>query len=111
MYFSRAAGFIMLNGLPFFILCYTKINFQMNKGQLQQIIDLSHELKGMKLLKWHQEFVLFMAVQMAIYDMAKVQQSLSMAIMSSIELLIQAQQAAMISAMTAAAVASNSSTS
>lgn len=84
---------------------------QLNLGQLQQIIDLYHELKGMKLLKWHQEFVLFMAVQMAIYDMAKVQQSLSMAIMSSIELLIQAQQAAMISAMTAAAVASNSSTS
>ena len=84
---------------------------QLNSGQLQQIIDLYHELKGMKLLKWHQEFVLFMAVQMAIYDMAKVQQSLSMAIMSSIELLIQAQQAAMISAMTAAAVASNSSTS
>lgn len=84
---------------------------QLNTGQLQQIIDLYHELKGMKLLKWHREFVLFMAVQIAIYDMAKVQQSLSMAIMSSIELLIQAQQAAMISAMTAAAVASNSSTS
>ena len=52
----------------------------------------------MKLLKWHREFVLFMAVQFAIYDMAKVQKSLSMTIMSSIELLIQAQQAAMIAA-------------
>ncbi len=83
----------------------------MIKGQLQQIIDLYHELKGMKLLKWHREFVLFMAVQIAIYEMAKIQQSLSMAIMSSIELLIQAQQAVMISAVTAAAIASNSSTS
>lgn len=83
----------------------------MIKGQLQQIVDLYYELKGMKLLKWHREFVLFMAVQIAIYDMAKIQQSLSMAIMSSIELLIQAQQAVMISAVTAAAVASNSSTS
>lgn len=63
----------------------------MNKAQLQQIVDLYQELKGMKLLKWHREFVLLMAVQIAIYDMAKVQQSLSMAIMSSIELLIQAQ--------------------
>ncbi|UED80228.1 MULTISPECIES: DUF4003 domain-containing protein [unclassified Lysinibacillus] len=63
----------------------------MNKAQLQQIVDLYQELKGMKLLKWHREFVLFMAVQIAIYDMAKVQQSLSMAIMTSIELLIQAQ--------------------
>ncbi|MGG1215399.1 hypothetical protein ABHM93_03165 [Micromonospora provocatoris] len=63
----------------------------MNKAQLQQIVDLYQELKGMKLLKWHREFVLFIAVQIAIYDMAKVQQSLSMAIMTSIELLIQAQ--------------------
>jgi hypothetical protein len=84
---------------------------QINTGQLQQIIDLYHDLKGMKLLKWHREFVLFMAVQIAIYDMAKIQQSLSMTIMSSIELLIQAQQAVMISAVTAAAIASNSSTS
>ncbi len=83
----------------------------MNKAQLQQIVDLYQKLKGMKLLKWHREFVLFMAVQIAIYDMAKVQQSLSMAIMTSIELLIQAQQAVMISTVTAAAIASNSSTS
>jgi len=83
----------------------------MNKGQLQQIIDLYHDLKGMKLMKWHREFVLFMAVQITLYDLSKVQQSLSMAIMSSIELLIQAQQAVMLSAVTAAAVASNSSTS
>ena len=65
----------------------------------------------MKLLKWHREFVLFIAVQIILYDLSKVQQSLSMAIMSSIELLIQAQQAVMLSAVTAAAVASNSSTS
>ena len=83
----------------------------MDKAQLQQIIDLYNELKGMKLLKWHREFVLFMAVQIAIYDMAIVQQSLSMAIMSSIELLIQAQQAAMMATITAAAVASSSSSS
>ncbi|MFJ7668866.1 DUF4003 family protein [Lysinibacillus sp. NPDC097195] len=84
---------------------------QLNNGQLQQIADLYHDLKGMKLLKWHREFVLFMAVQIIIYDLSKVQQSLTMAIMSSIELLIQAQQAMMLSAVTAAAVASNSSTS
>jgi len=72
---------------------------------------LYHDLKGMKLLKWHREFVLFIAVQITLYDLSKVQQSLSMAIMSSIELLIQAQQAVMLSAVTAAAVASNSSTS
>jgi len=72
---------------------------------------LYHDLKGMKLLKWHREFVLFIAVQIILYDLSKVQQSLSMAIMSSIELLIQAQQAVMLSAVTAAAVASNSSTS
>ncbi|WP_409367345.1 hypothetical protein [Lysinibacillus sp. 38-6] len=83
----------------------------MNKGQLQQIIDLYHELKGMKLLKWHREFVLFMAVQINLYDLSKGQQSLSMAIMSSMELRIQAQQAVMLSTLTAAAVASNSSTS
>ncbi len=52
-----------------------------------------------------------MAVQFAIYDMAKVQKSLSMTIMSSIELLIQAQQAAMIAAVSAAAIASSSSSS
>ena len=84
---------------------------KLNAVQLQQIMVLYHELKGMKLLKWHREFVLFMAVQIAIYDMAIVQQSLSMAIMSSIELLIQAQQAAMMATITAAAVASSSSSS
>jgi hypothetical protein len=83
----------------------------LNKAQLQGMIDLYHELKDMKLLKWHREFVLFMAVQIAIYDMAKVQKSLSMTIMSSIELLIQAQQAAMIAAVSAAAIASSSSSS
>ncbi|QDQ03370.1 DUF4003 family protein [Lysinibacillus fusiformis] len=84
---------------------------QVNNVQIQQITDLYYELKGMKLLKWHREFVLFMAIQIAIYDMAKVQQSLSMSIMTSIELLIQAQQAAMMAAVTAAAVASNTSSS
>ncbi|WP_320940164.1 DUF4003 family protein [Lysinibacillus capsici] len=83
----------------------------LNKAQLQGLIDLYNELKDMKLLKWHREFVLFMAVQIAIYDMAKVQKSLSMTIMSSIELLIQAQQAAMIAAVSAAAIASSSSSS
>ena len=83
----------------------------LNKAQLQDIIDLHHELKDLKLLKWHREFVLFMAVQIAIYDMAKVQKSLSMTIMSSIELLIQAQQAAMMAAVSAAAIASSSSSS
>ncbi|MEK4172905.1 DUF4003 family protein [Lysinibacillus sp. FSL L8-0312] len=83
----------------------------LTKAQLQDIIDLYHELKDLKLLKWHREFVLFMAVQIAIYDMAKVQKSLSMTIMSSIELLIQAQQAAMIAAVSAAAIASSSSSS
>jgi len=82
---------------------------EVNQAQLQQIVDLYHELKGMKLLKWHREFVLFMAIQIAIYDMAQVQQSLSMTIMSSIELLIQAQQAAMFAAVGAVAVASSSS--
>ncbi len=84
---------------------------QVNNAQILQITDLYHELKGMKLLKWHREFVLFMAIQIAIFDMAKVQQSLSMSIMASIELLIQAQQAAMMAAVTAAAVASNSGSS
>ncbi|WP_336636332.1 DUF4003 family protein [Lysinibacillus fusiformis] len=79
--------------------------------QLQEVIHLYHELKDLKLLKWHREFVLFMAVQIAIYDMAKVQKSLSMTIMSSIELLIQAQHAAMIAAVSAAAIASSSSSS
>ncbi|WP_342545461.1 DUF4003 family protein [Lysinibacillus sp. FSL K6-4013] len=83
----------------------------LDKAQLQGLIDLYHELKDMKLLKWHREFVLFMAVQFAIYDMAKVQKSLSMTIMSSIELLIQAQQAAMIAAVSAATIASSSSSS
>ncbi|GLC90006.1 DUF4003 domain-containing protein [Lysinibacillus piscis] len=80
-----------------------------NYTQLEQIVDLYHELKDMKPLKWHREFVLFMAVQLVIYDMAHVQKSLSMAIMSSIELLLQAQQAAMIAAVTASAAASSSS--
>ncbi|WP_155593067.1 DUF4003 family protein [Lysinibacillus cavernae] len=80
-------------------------------NQLQGIVDLYHELKDLKLLKWYREFVLFMAVQIAIYDMAKVEKSLSMTIMSSIELLIQAQQAAMIAAVSAAAIASSSSSS
>lgn len=83
----------------------------LTKAQLQDIIDLYQELKDLKLLKWHREFVLFMAVQIAIYDMAKVQKSLSMTIMSSIELLIQAQQAAMIAAVSVAAIASSSSSS
>ena len=83
----------------------------LTKAQLQDIIDLYLELKDLKLLKWHREFVLFMAVQIAIYDMAKVQKSLSMTIMSSIELLIQAQQAAMTAAVSAAAIASSSSSS
>lgn len=83
----------------------------LNQTQLQDIIDLYHELKSLKLLKWHREFVLFMAVQIAIYDIANVQQSLSMTMMASIELLIQAQQAAMMAAVSAAAIASNSSSS
>lgn len=84
---------------------------KLNQTQLQQIIDLYHELKSIKLLKWHREFLLFMAVQIVIYDIAIVQHTLSMAIRSSVELLIQAQQAVLMTSITAVAVASSSSSS
>ena len=84
---------------------------KLDHTQLQQIIDLYHELRGLKLLKWHRELVLFMAIQIVIYDIAIVQQKLSMTILSSIELLIQAQQAAFMASVMAAAAASGSSSS
>lgn len=80
-------------------------------SDLQHVIDTYRELEGMKLFKWYKEMILPIAVQLETKHMIDNKETTAVSLAATIEMLMQAQQAAMISTMAAtnAAVAASNS--
>ncbi|SOC39218.1 DUF4003 family protein [Ureibacillus acetophenoni] len=82
-----------------------------NTAQINEISNLFKELSKLKLLRWYKDIILSIAVQKYLCDLVNVNESLEMSIVTSFEMLLQAEQAMMISVTMAAVVASSSSSS
>ncbi|MBK3496641.1 DUF4003 family protein [Viridibacillus sp. YIM B01967] len=65
---------------------------------LQQIVEVYFELEQMKLFKWgYKEMILPIAIQLETKHLIETQTSTTMTVMNSLDAILQAQQAAMIS--------------
>lgn len=82
-----------------------------NTDQINEIGNLFKELSELKLLRWYKDNILSMAVQKYLCDLVNVNKSLEMSLVTSLEMLLQAEQAMMLSVTMAAVVASSSSSS
>ncbi|WP_433748104.1 DUF4003 family protein [Falsibacillus pallidus] len=77
------------------------------KVSLHQVVDIYDQLNAEKDFKWQKDFNLVMAIQLMIAEKVGESSVLSTALHSTIEALIQAQQAACIAAVSGAAAAAS----
>ena len=78
---------------------------------INEISKLYKEISELKFLRWYKDVILSVAVQKLLSDLVNFSESLEMSIVTSLELLLQAEQVIMISATMAAVAASSSSSS
>lgn len=86
------------------ILAVAEANGQM----LKNIIEATRQLEKTKSFKWYKDLAFTTAVQFEMKDLAGSQDVSAVAFSTSLEMLMQAQQAAMFSSINAAVIASNS---
>ncbi len=77
---------------------------------INQIVALYEELTKVKLFRWYKSMALSIALQKVLHDLAKLDDSLELSMITNLEMLIQAEQA-MMAAATIAAVTASASTS
>ncbi|WP_075619548.1 DUF4003 family protein [Paenisporosarcina indica] len=79
-------------------------------SDIQHVIDTYRELQGMKLFGWYKDMILPLAVQLETKHLIEQNETSAVSLATTIEMLMQAQQAAMISTMVAtnAAIAASS---
>ncbi|MFC6040633.1 DUF4003 family protein [Paenisporosarcina macmurdoensis] len=83
---------------------------EINKETLEHVIETYRDLASMKLFSWYKEMILSIAVQLETKHIIDNKSITSVSFTTTIEMLMQAQQAAMVASMaaTSAAVASSS---
>ncbi|MCJ1909486.1 DUF4003 family protein [Planococcus ruber] len=86
------------------ILAVAEANGQALKG----IIENTRQLEKTKSFKWYKDLAFTTAVQFAMKDMVETQEMSAVSVSTSLEMLMQAQQAAMYSSINAAIIASSS---
>jgi len=79
--------------------------------QIQKISKLYKELSQFKKLRWYKDIILSIAVQKILHELVSLTDSLEMSTITSLESLIQAEQAMMMTVTIAAVAASSSSSS
>lgn len=79
--------------------------------QIKTIGELYKELSQLKLLRWYKDIILSITVQKALSDLVHLDKSLEMSVITSLEMLIQVEQAMIMTATIAAVAASSSSSS
>jgi hypothetical protein len=84
-----------------------------SSNEVEEIMDLYHRLNSERLLKWHKDMNFILSVNFIVKDKLDDTSLISTGIQTTIESIIQAQQAAMIAAMAggAAAVSASSGSS
>ncbi|KXH80682.1 DUF4003 family protein [Sporosarcina sp. HYO08] len=86
--------------------------FEFDEQQLHAIVELTQELEQSKLLKWNREMALSIAMGCRLKEYADNADATSVSLATSVELILQAQQAviaATVAAMAASSAASSSS--
>ncbi|MFN7253408.1 MAG: DUF4003 family protein [Anaerobacillus sp.] len=78
-------------------------------NEVPNVMNLFQRLNSEKLFKWHKDMNFMIAVNLIVKDKVEHSSLLSASIQTTIEAVIQAQQAAMIAAMAGTAVATSSS--
>lgn len=83
---------------------------EINEEALEHVIETYRDLASMKLFSWYKEMVLSIAVQLETKHIIDNESITSVSFVTTIEMMMQAQQAAMVASMaaTSAAVASSS---
>ena len=81
------------------------------KENVMNILSRYNELKNIKLFKWYRNMALSVAIQFETHQFIEVNDSLTVSLLASLEMMLQAQQAVMIAACTAAVAASNNNAS
>lgn len=76
---------------------------------LKSIVELVRALEGAKLFRWYKQWALPSAVQLVMAESAELREGEAAMFAASIEMLLQAQQAAMMISVSAAITASNNS--
>ena len=82
--------------------------FEVQNNDLQRIIDLTLSLEESKILKWKREMALSIAIGYVMHELTEKGETANISLATSVELIIQAQQAVM--AATIAAMAASTST-
>lgn len=82
--------------------------FEVQSNDLQRVIDLTLSLEESKILKWKREMALSIAIGYVMHELAENGETANISLATSVELIIQAQQAVM--AATIAAMAASTST-
>lgn len=77
---------------------------------INQIVALYEELTKVKLFRWYKSLAFNIALQKVLHDLANLDDSLDMSVVTNLQMLIQAEQA-MMAAATIAAITAASSTS
>ncbi len=84
--------------------------FGINDAELKNIVELTHSLEESKPFKWNREMALSIAIGYIMHKLTESAEAASVSLATSVELIIQAQQAIM-AATIAAMVASSTSSS
>lgn len=82
--------------------------FEVQGNDLQRVIDLTLSLEESKILKWKREMALSIAIGYVMHELTEKGETANISLATSVELIIQAQQAVM--AATIAAMAASTST-
>ncbi|NYF25603.1 DUF4003 family protein [Sporosarcina sp. JAI121] len=85
--------------------------FGIDDAELKKIVELTHTLEESKLFKWNREMALSIAIGYIMHELTESAEAASVSLATSIELIIQAQQAVMaatIAAMVASSTANSS---
>lgn len=81
--------------------------FRLNGQQLQQLAEIVKSLEGMKLLRWYKDMAFPIAVQFKMRELLEGK-AIDISIAATVEMLLQAQQTAMIAVASSAAISSSS---
>jgi len=82
--------------------------FRLNAEELLRLSEIVKVLQEMKLFRWYKDMAFPIAVQMMMKELMKVEDAVEVSVAATIEMLLQAQQTAMIATVSAASVASHS---
>lgn len=81
--------------------------FRLNALQLQQLAEIVKNLEGMKLFRWYKDMAFPIAVQLMIRELIEGDQAIDVSMAATVEMLMQAQQTAMLAVVSTSAAAAS----